>query len=244
MDNKIISIHWFKGKWVPFVNTRHHKKYLGRYNTRQEAIEVRDKYIMDNKLSPLMLNEKWKYPTYNEWKCPKCNQVKSVNDFIQHISASYKSAKRAVERRVCSECRSKKANNSKSNFGGYGSNATMQIKYKNKSTRNFWIMRLGQIRQRAKKRTLGCVLTIDDVMKIWDIQNGVCSLCGKPMKCIAGSGDVHENSSLDRINNSIGYNVSNVRLTHVICNRMRSTLSDIELKNKCIDIVNFLNPTG
>lgn len=86
-------------------------------------------------------------------------------------------------------------------------------------------------------------LCIDDLVNLWNAQNGKCAISGQPMTHILGSGKHLTNVSIDRIDPSRGYEKDNIRLVCRLCNIMRHTLSDEELFDWCKIILNHNKET-
>lgn len=82
------------------------------------------------------------------------------------------------------------------------------------------------------------ILTIDNLVDLWEKQKGICALSGFAMTHIYGSGRQHTNASIDRIDNTKGYEITNIRLVCTIVNTMRNTMIDAELIEWCQRIVN------
>jgi hypothetical protein len=77
------------------------------------------------------------------------------------------------------------------------------------------------------------LLTLDQLTQIYDRQEGKCAISKIPMTHICGKGHVPTNISIDRIDNSGGYQADNVRLVCHVFNRMRSDLSAEEFVSYC-----------
>ncbi len=78
----------------------------------------------------------------------------------------------------------------------------------------------------ARHRGYTFTLTMDDFIKFW---NKDCHYCG----------DKIEGIGLDRINNSIGYEVSNVVPCCEICNYMKQSSSKKSFISQCKKIIRF-----
>lgn len=224
------GVYLFAGRWTAFITLKKRKHYLGRYTTQQQAIEARDNEIVSRRLSYQLLNQPQSYPAQTELRCPHCDTIKPVSEFARNIRGSYKIAARTVYTRLCVECRPAVKKYGSSNLTAY----------KNKNPRCFWTLKLAAVRQRARKRGLECTVTLEDVLKLWSIQNGKCALCGRPMLCLAGSGNLPDIASLDRLKNEYGYCKDNLRMVHSICNVMRNNLSDEMLVSRCKSILAHL----
>lgn len=81
-------------------------------------------------------------------------------------------------------------------------------------------------------------LTVDDVLRMWEEQKGLCALSGLPMKSNLGiRGGKSDSPSLDRVAPFLGYHVGNVRLLCYGVNAGRGTLSDEEFVAVCRAVV-------
>ena len=81
-----------------------------------------------------------------------------------------------------------------------------------------------------------CSLTIDDLLKQFDKQNGLCGICGLPLEWKHGS---LMSISIDRIDNNLGYTPENVHLVAKWLNIGRGTSSLYEIR----ELVNRLRQT-
>jgi len=103
------------------------------------------------------------------------------------------------------------------------SNLETQQKYRSKTPR----YSLGQTLNHAKKRA-EVTITIQDLMDIFEKQEGLCALSGVKMTWHQGK-ILPTSISIDRIDNSKGYIHGNVRLVCVVVNAFKSTQTDNEL---------------
>lgn len=77
-------------------------------------------------------------------------------------------------------------------------------------------------------------ITAQDIVDMWNSQNGLCAVTGRKMTHIYGSGAaIPTNASIDRIDNSIGYEPGNVRLVCKAVNYMKHCMTDAELLDWC-----------
>lgn len=104
---------------------------------------------------------------------------------------------------------------------------------------------LEKIRCNAKKRNISVTISIDDMNKIWNNQNGKCALSGLP---ITYYGDIkntfeHQTASLDRIDSNQDYSINNVQWVHKHINAMKFNFDlnqFIEIcKNITYPIINY-----
>jgi len=77
------------------------------------------------------------------------------------------------------------------------------------------------------------VLSVEDLVNIYNRQNGKCAITGLSMTYIVGKGRVPTNISIDRIEAGGSYNKENVRLVCSCVNSIRWTQTDKELFDIC-----------
>jgi len=70
-------------------------------------------------------------------------------------------------------------------------------------------------------------------------QNGLCSISGLPLTTIQGNGFEPLNISLDRIDNSIGYEEHNVQLVGRWINLMKNVMTTEQLVEMCKTIAKY-----
>jgi len=96
---------------------------------------------------------------------------------------------------------------------------------------------------RNKKNNRGCNITVEYLKKLWQEQNGICSLSGKELILpIDSDGWLKTdpyNASLDRIDNSKGYIEGNVRFIAFMANVARLTFTDEQLKEFCKNVNDY-----
>jgi hypothetical protein len=90
-----------------------------------------------------------------------------------------------------------------------------------------------------KKRNKDVNITIDDLKEQWEKQNGICEFTG--IKLILSSySKIYKNpiyaASLDRIDNSKGYIIGNIRWIARSINLMKNDMSD-DMVNELIDLI-------
>lgn len=77
-------------------------------------------------------------------------------------------------------------------------------------------------------------LNLDDLVALWEKQDGKCAITGEPMTHKRKLGTRHTtNGSIDRIDPKGKYVLSNIRLVCAIVNKMRLDMTDDELKDWC-----------
>lgn len=81
-------------------------------------------------------------------------------------------------------------------------------------------------------------LTVADLVKILEEQNGLCALSGVTLTRITGHGNISTNASIDRINAGGPYTIDNIRLVCSCINSFRGNLNDEEFKFWCKRVAN------
>lgn len=89
-------------------------------------------------------------------------------------------------------------------------------------------------KQSAKQRNQSCNIDKQTVFALWDKQNGCCAYTGWPMDFTTKSPRL---VSIERINNSIGYEPDNVLLVCWCVNRARGGMTQDEFFAMCKAIV-------
>lgn len=89
-----------------------------------------------------------------------------------------------------------------------------------------YLARLCSKLKHSRKGTHEWALTPDDLMHLWEKQNGKCAVSGMNLTWhVDGRGHKEFNASIDRINPDAGYTPDNVQLVCYRVNIMRHTLS-------------------
>lgn len=88
----------------------------------------------------------------------------------------------------------------------------------------------------AKKRNLQFNITIDDVYKLYDKQNGKCSMTGIDISF------ENLNVSVDRIDSSLGYTLNNIQLVYRPINFMKQNLPNSMFIELCTKVADYHHP--
>jgi len=91
----------------------------------------------------------------------------------------------------------------------------------------------------TKHRGLSLEITPDDIYELYIKQNKKCALTGRPMT-LCNDSKISE-VSIDRINNTKGYTVTNIQLVHKIANQARMDMTINDFYQLCRDV--YLNLT-
>ncbi len=92
----------------------------------------------------------------------------------------------------------------------------------------------GSIESAARKRNLDFSISIQNIWKIYESQNGLCNLSGLPIIfVIISKNKKDQTASLDRIDSSKGYIEGNVQWVHKDINRMKWNLPQDKFIEYC-----------
>ncbi len=69
---------------------------------------------------------------------------------------------------------------------------------------------LSNVKRSARKRSIPCDLTIEELDLIWSLQEGSCAYTGRKLSLNPAT----STASLDRVNSALGYTATNVQFTH------------------------------
>lgn len=93
----------------------------------------------------------------------------------------------------------------------------------------------------AKKRNMKFNITIKQAYNLWKKQKGICALSGDKLKfaITANRNPDDETASLDRIDSSKGYIISNVQWIHKKLNLMKREIHQIDFINWCNKVTKY-----
>lgn len=92
-----------------------------------------------------------------------------------------------------------------------------------------------------KRRGLTFDISTEDLVNLWNQQQGLCSLSQQPMSFVRGSSKSRNNPdvcTIDRIDPNDGYIKSNVQLTRWQINRLKSNLTQTDFVSLCKLVAN------
>jgi len=92
------------------------------------------------------------------------------------------------------------------------------------------------LRSKAVKRKGQCI-SLDELEKIWESQNGKCALTGWDLTMILGKGNIYTNASIDRIDSNVGYEIGNVQFVCRAINVFKSNMNEDFLIKMCQAVV-------
>lgn len=100
---------------------------------------------------------------------------------------------------------------------------------------------LSGCKTRALKNNIPFDLTKEQLIELFEKQNGKCALSNLEMQTVIKAGKNPFNVSIDRIKPGRAYSLSNIRLVCNSINTMRSNLSDEEFLSFCKAVVDYLS---
>ena len=175
--------------------------------------------------------EKWEAIVFGDelYECKKCGVKKHPKEFvIQRLDNPRVGKYRYLYE--CKECKRTRI---------------YQKRFVDRETIEWalWII-VKQLEQWAKKRNIDFEIKAEDLLNMWNKQGGKCYYTGYEMTY----GFIHYNEwyqwdktkwqvSCDRLDNSIGYKMSNVVLCCTVANKMKNTFSEKEFYKVCKDII-------
>lgn len=168
-------------------------------------------------------------PTFNSeglLYCKKCKTYKSVDHFYPN-SSTIKC--RQYYSNNCKECEAERKKVSR------------ELTYIN--DKEFFLKSLiyGCKTRALKENKFKFDLTLEQLLELWDKQNGLCAISGLEMTTIKGKGKMLLNASIDRIQPGQDYTISNVQLVCSHVNMMKSNLTEEELLEFCRAILKNQN---
>ena len=186
-------------------------EYFGKHNATSDGFRNECKECRNQKLVHHWNQDKTKL------KCLVCKEYKELDNF----DTNKNNAHRAYKDRRCKSCKAKAAKTRK-----------LQ-RYNKDPLRRIMVERVSGAKERAKKKNTYCDITLEDVQFLWKQQEGKCAISGLPMTYEMGKGRVHSNLSIDQIEPSMGYTLSNIQLVCMAVNQMKSDLGTKELIMYC-----------
>ena len=161
-------------------------------------------------------------------ECSKCNEIFQISNFYttgKKIDGSPK------YNSWCKNCISSKMKSYHKKTWGDDKLQFTAFK-RTKSVRSY----ITYLRSKAIKRKNECI-SIDELEKIWNNQNGKCALTGWDMTMILGKGNIETNASIDRIDSNLGYIKNNVQFVCRAVNVFKSNATEEFLHKMCEAII-------
>ena len=203
------------GKELP-KNINYFKKYSHKtaeglnFHTTCRDCELKQKY-----------DEEWKD---GKLKCHICNQYFDPNIF--HIAGGSKYSIRDNRDTRCPNCKIQQNKLARSNY-------TNDTKL-NKVLQARWF----GAKDRASSKNIPFTITKEDLLSIWEKQQGLCAISKIPMTYELDSGRVFSNVSIDQKIPGKGYTIDNVQLVCMAVNQLKSDFEMDTILDICKQIVN------
>ncbi len=164
--------------------------------------------------------------------CTKCGEVLPAEKF--YTSGKKKDGSYKYNSWCKSCCKEKMASYHKKTWG------PVRLQFsafkRTRSVKAFMSYLLGKAKKRHE-----CSVTVEDLERLWDKQDGKCALTGWQMTMKLGSGNIQTNASVDRIDSGIGYVANNVQLVCRSANVAKSNLSQEDFVKLCTAVAEKLN---
>ena len=203
------------GKELP-KNINYFKKYSHKtaeglnFHTTCRDCELKQKY-----------DEEWKD---GKLKCHICNQYFDPNIF--HIAGGSKYSIQDNRDTRCPNCKIQQNKLARSNY-------TNDTKL-NKVLQTRWF----GAKDRASSKNIPFTITKEDLLSIWEKQQGLCAISKIPMTYELDSGRVFSNVSIDQKIPGKGYTIDNVQLVCMAVNQLKSDFEMDTILYICKQIVN------
>lgn len=164
-----------------------------------------------------------------EKECRKCKKIKPNTEFGQWRD-------KGTYHLVCIECRE---NSPRSLNKKYQETHGMSYStfVKGQSPKDFLRDMVKNAKKRSKYKDLEFDLTLDDMLEIYEKQNGNCALSGVKMTYFVNQDKVKTNMSFDRIDSSKGYNKDNIQIVCYYANIMKNDLNLVDFYDWCDKIL-------
>jgi hypothetical protein len=95
--------------------------------------------------------------------------------------------------------------------------------------------------RRVKKRNHEYNIDLNDLLNIWETQNGICVYSGVKLVHPNDGGDNINTASLDRVDSKLGYVRGNIQFISVACNHAKNSMTHNQMLNFLKIISDFHN---
>lgn len=162
-----------------------------------------------------------------EWKdgkllCHICGEYKYPSEFQNHAHYAYRNNK---DKR-CRKCKQEQNKEVRSNYS--------------EETKLYKVLqeRWFGARDRAANKGIPFTITKEDLLELWEQQNGLCNISKIPMTYELDNGRVFTNVSVDQKNPGQGYTKKNIQLVCSAVNQLKSNWDMNTVIYICKQIVN------
>lgn len=140
--------------------------------------------------------------------CHVCRQYLPVENF--NMAGGNKYSIRNGRDKRCYKCKRKQNLKARQNYSD-------EVRLR-KTLQERWL----SARERANQKGIPFTITKDDLLNIWNKQQGLCKISKIPMTCEMDSGRVYTNISVDQIKPGKGYTLDNIQLVCSAVNQLKS----------------------
>ena len=140
--------------------------------------------------------------------CHICGQYLPVEDF--NMAGGNKYSIRQGRDKRCYKCKREQNLNARNNYD--------EEKRLVKTLQARWL----GARDRAKQKGIPFTITKEDLLDVWNEQQGLCKISKIPMTYELDSGRVYTNISIDQIEPGKGYTLDNIQLVCSAVNQLKS----------------------
>lgn len=140
--------------------------------------------------------------------CHICNQYLPVEDF--NMAGGNKYVIRQGRDKRCYKCKREQNKQARTNYS--------DEKRLIKTLQARWL----GARDRAKRKGIPFTISKEDLLNIWNSQNGLCKISKIPMTYELDEGRIYTNVSIDQIEPGKGYTVDNIQLVCSAVNQLKS----------------------
>lgn len=169
-----------------------------------------------------------------EKSCTRCKRVKLLDQFDRK-----KENKTDGHKSWCKVCAKK--HNQTVWKAGKGDKDKKRISASPREFLTHWIRNVKKPNSRFRK-PMDKNLTVEDLLEIYEKQQGKCAKTGIVMTHLKGAGKVNTNISVDRIDNNIKeYRKDNIQLVCFRYNLIKHDMNEKELEFWCKTILSSMN---
>lgn len=199
-------------------------KYFKKYNSKNNNIEPGYCFhsVCKECENKRLVKDNWKDGLL---KCHICGKYFPESTFHK-VGNSKKYSYRNNRDNRCPQCKSIQNKHNREKFSD------------NEKLKSILYNRLYGAKDRATKNKIEFNISIEDLLSLWNSQNGLCAISNVPMTFCLDNGRTFTNVSIDRINPNLGYIKENIQLVCMAVNQMKSDMSLEELYMFCEAIIN------
>lgn len=179
-----------------------------------------------------------------ELKCHKCKKK-----FSRYLS-EHKRSKKLKRKEFCSrECQS--SYDWKEKLGKYVGTNTKNLKLGSElDDFSPFKWHMARIKSHTKGKNIEVSVTVQDLKRVWEKQNGKCPYTGLSLKNLESTNRKHQlertpdRASLDRIDSSKGYTSDNIEFVSLMAQYCKNSFNKMEVLEFCKNVTIFNNLLG